>query len=197
MLRGIEKYALPMPLAKVSSALYEDSDQREELIAMLQNWTYDGYAITDENAVELEFPTASANFDIETFQSYLNSSERQIFRLVLGQDSTSSADNSNRSTAQVHNLVRQDILASDALAVENTVNTQIIKPLALALWGENVENIPLFRFNLKGTGEQQAIATLVSTLKDTGYEVSANELSAKLGFEVTKIESTNTETQDV
>ncbi len=202
MLRGVEKYGLPMPFAKVSAALYEDSDERDKLANMLQNWTYDGYAITDENAVELEFPTSSANFNIETFQSYLNSSEKQIFRLILGQDSTSSADNSNRSTAQVHNLVRQDILASDALAVENTVNTQIIKPLAVALWGENIDDVPIFRFNLKGTGEQQAIAQLVATLKDAGYGVTAGELSAKLGFEVTEItqesnQEINTEASDV
>ena len=164
--------------------------------------TYDGWAITNNADVELEFPTAAANFNIETFQSYLNSSEKQIFRLILGQDSTSSADNSNRSTAQVHNLVRQDILASDALAVENTVNTQIIKPLAVALWGENVDDVPIFRFNLKGTGEQQAIADLVQTLKETGYGVTAGELSAKLGFEVTEInqesnQEINTESEDV
>ncbi len=177
-----------MPWANVPDDLYEDSEQRAEVEAMLQNMTYDGYAITNNADVELDFPTANAQFNIETFQSYLNSSEKQIFRLILGQDSTSSADNSNRSTAQVHNLVRQDILASDALAVENTVNTQIIKPLAVALWGESVDDVPVFRFNLKGTGEQQAIADLVGTLKSAGYGVTAKELSAKLGFEVTELE---------
>ena len=192
MLQGIEKYALAQPWAKVSDALYEDSDQRAEVESMLENMTYGGYAITNNNDVELEFPTTGANFNIETFQSYLNSSEKQIFRLILGQDSTSSADNSNRSTAQVHNLVRQDILASDALAVENTINTQIIKPLAIALWGENIDDIPQFRFNLKGTGEQQAIADLVSTLDASGFAVTDQELSFALGFKVTKKEEAQT-----
>ena len=196
MLRGIEKYALPTPWAKVSDSLYEDSEQRDELVNMLQNMTYDGYCITNGNDVELEFPTTEANFNIDTFLNYLNYTEKQIFRLILGQDSTSSADNSNRSTAQVHNLVRQDILASDALAVENTINTQIIKPLAVALWGENVDNVPRFRFNLKGTGEQQATAELVKTLKESGYDIAPEELSTKLGFAVTRIETIKTEVSE-
>ena len=163
---------------------------------MLESMTYGGHIITNENAVELEFPMADSGFNPDNFQSFRNSTDKEIFRLILGQDSTSSAENSNRSTAQVHNLVRQDILASGALAVENTVNTQIIKPLAIALWGDNVDDIPEFKFNLKGTAEQQAIASMVETLDKSGFAVSEEELSLKLGFKVTKNEEEK-ETQNV
>ena len=54
LLRGIEKYGIPMPWANVPDDLYEDSDQREALEGMLANWTYDGYAISNSD-VELQF----------------------------------------------------------------------------------------------------------------------------------------------
>ena len=185
LLRGIEKYGIPMPWANVPDDLYEDSDQRANLEGMLANWTYDGYAISNSD-VELQFPTANANFDINTFMGYLDYSEKQIFRLILGQDSTSSADNSNRSTAQVHNLVRQDLLSADALAVEETVNNQIIKPLMIATYGDDMTDMPKFKFNLKNSTDIQDIANIIKTLSDAGYEVNSAELSSKLGFRVFK-----------
>ena len=185
LLRGIEKYGIPMPWANVPDDLYEDSEQRGNLEAMLANWTYDGYAISNSD-IELTFPTADSNFNVETFMRYLDHSERQIFRLILGQDSTSSADNSNRSTAQVHNLVRQDLLSADALAVEQTVNNQIIKPLMFATYGEDMEDMPVFKFILKGLDETQAQVNIVKTLDEAGFEVNAKELSARLGFRVFK-----------
>ena len=193
-LDGMERFLSPTTQAKVAESLYEDSDARQELENMLEAMTYGGTIITNENAVELEFPMSDSGFNPDHFSSYRNSTDKEIFRLILGQDSTSSAENSNRSTAQVHNLVRQDILASDALAVENTVNTQIIKPLAVALWGDNIDDVPEFKFNLKGTAEQQAIASMIETLDKSGFTVSEEELSLKLGFKVDKKEeSQNTE----
>ena len=185
LLRGIEKYGIPMPWANVPDDLYEDSEQRGNLEAMLANWTYDGYAISNSD-VELTFPTADSNFNVETFMRYLEHSEKQIFRLILGQDSTSSADNSNRSTAQVHNLVRQDLLHADALAVEQTVNNQIIKPLMFATYGKDLTDMPVFKFILKSTADVQAQVDIVKGLKDAGYEVNAKDLSKKLGFRVFK-----------
>jgi phage gp29-like protein len=185
LLRGIEKYGIPMPWANVPDDLYEDSEQRGNLEAMLANWTYDGYAISNSD-IELTFPTADSNFNVETFMRYLEHSEKQIFRLILGQDSTSSADNSNRSTAQVHNLVRQDLLHADALAVEQTVNNQIIKPLMFATYGKDLTDMPVFKFVLKDVADLQAQADVIKTLSDAGYEVNAMDLSSKLGFRVFK-----------
>ncbi len=185
-MRGAEKYGIPMPWANVTDVLYEDTEQKQALETMLAEWTYDGYAISNSGDVDLTFPTAGANFDVEVFMRYLEYSEKQIFRLVLGQDSTSSADNSNRSTAQVHNLVRQDLLASDALAIEETVNSQIIKPLIEASFDGDMSSMPYLKFNLEGYDEVQAQVNIIKTLSDAGYEVNAKDLSDALGFRVFK-----------
>jgi phage gp29-like protein len=185
-LGGLEKWGDPMPLVEVEGALYDDDNtEKQKIEQMLNAWTYDGYMLADMEQMRVTFPTANNGFDVNNFLSFLEWTEKQVFRLVLGQDSTSSADNSNRSTAAVHNLVRQDILASDARAVEETVNTQIIKPLYEATFGAS-NNIPKFRFNLKGIQEINEMAKAVETLDKAGYEVDEQTLSEKFGFKVTK-----------
>jgi len=144
------------------------------------------------DAMEVTFPTAASGFDVQNFITFLDMTEKQIFRIILGQDSTSSADNSNRSTAQVHNLVRADMLASDARAVEETVNTQIIKPLYEATYGNAIDK-PVFRFRLKGSTELQEMANVVKTLSEAGYEAEQETLSERFGFKITKKEEGGTD----
>jgi phage gp29-like protein len=190
-LRGIEKYGLPLIQANVDKYLYESSTEKTKLENALANMTYDGYMITPKDTVELNFPTAQSSFDVMVFKEYLDYSEKQIFRLILGQDSTSSADNSNRSTAQVHNLVRKDILEADVKAVEETVNNQIIKPLMAAQPGMNKDELPRFRFVTKGVDELNSIAMMAKTFSEAGYDVDIADLERKTGLKITKKEVQN------
>lgn len=186
-LRGLEKYGLPTPAVSVDGSMYDDENAAKVAVReMMESWTYDGYMIIDKQNMELTFPTSGNNFDAETFKSFLEFAEKQIFRLILGQDSTSSSDNSNRSTAQVHNLVRADMLASDANAVEATINNQIIKPLFEAKFGFS-DSIPQFRFRLKGVSEIQEMANVLKTLMEAGKTVDNDIISERLGFQVTDI----------
>jgi len=189
-LAGLEKYGLPMPFIGVEGLLYDDDNtQKQKIEEMMSSMTYNGYALHDKEAMEVAFPTSDSGFDVNNFLSFLEWTEKQIFRIILGQDSTSSADNSNRSTAQVHDLVRGDMKASDAKAVEETVNNQIIKPLFNNLFGASNER-PAFRFKLKGVSELQEMAKVVETLDKAGYETDDAVLTEKFGFPIKKKEST-------
>jgi len=192
--RGVEKYGMPTTIAKVDEFMYEDNEQRQKVEKMLDDFTYDGSMVTIKDQIEFEF-TDAKGFDAGVYETYLASSERQIFRIILGQDSTSSAENSNRSTAQVHNLVRADMLASDANAVEGTINDQIIKPLVEAIWGDTVD-MPKFRFRLKGVSELNEYANLAKTLNDAGLSINLDELSDRMGMNVSKLLSNNEDTNE-
>jgi len=189
--RGVEKYGMPTIIAEVDDFFYEDNEQRQKVEQMLLDFTYDGSMVVQKDTMELKF-TDAAGFDANVYETYLASSEKQIFRIILGQDSTSSADNSNRSTAQVHNLVRADMLASDANAVEGTINDQIIKPLVEAIWGDTAD-MPLFRFRLKGVSELNEYATLAKTIKDAGLSLDLEELSDRMGMNISNLLSNNEE----
>lgn len=185
-LRGLEKYGLPMPFVGVDGTLYdENNEDKQKVEQMLADWTYDGYAIIDKDTMNVTFPSKDSGFNASDFLDFLEWTEKQIFRIILGQDSTSSADNSNRSTAQVHNLVRQDMLASDAKAVEETVNNQIIKPLYEATYGIS-QTMPKFKFRLKGVSELQEMANVVKTLNEAGYTVDIDTLAERFGFSIQK-----------
>ena len=187
-LGGLEKYALPQPFVAVEGVLYDDDNtQKQDIENMMASWTYNGYSLYDKDTMEVTFPTAASGFDVNNFLSFLDWTEKQIFRIILGQDSTSSADNSNRSTAQVHNLVRADMLASDAKAVEDTVNNQIIKPLFEATYGASATR-PIFRFRLKGVTEISEMSKVVETLDKAGYEIDEAVLSERFGFKVSRKE---------
>jgi phage gp29-like protein len=82
------------------------------------------------------------------------------------------------------------MLASDANAVEETINNQIIKPLLSAASGASEGKGPKFRFRLKGVTEVQAMADVVKTLDEGGWEVSQATLSERLGFAVTRKDET-------
>jgi phage gp29-like protein len=85
--------------------------------------------------------------------------------------------------------------ASDAKAVEETVNNQIIKPLFNNLFGASNDR-PVFRFKLKGVSELQEMAKVVETLDKAGYETDEAVLTEKFGFPIKKKESTE-EVQNV
>lgn len=187
-LRGLEKYGLPTPAVSIDSTMYDDvNEEKQALKDFWESMTYDGFILYDKEKMEIEFPTAGT-FNADDFKVFLEDNKKDIFRLILGQDSTSSADNSNRSTAAVHNLVRADILASDARSIEETVNNQIIKPLFEGNFGTEAER-PIFRFRLKSTTELKEMAEIVKILSDAGYELSEADLNSRFGMRVTKKES--------
>tara|TARA_R110002020_G_scaffold35123_4_gene106171 strand:- start:5607 stop:6827 length:1221 start_codon:yes stop_codon:yes gene_type:complete len=195
-LRGLEKYGLPTPAVSVDSTMYDDANEEKQALKdFWESMTYDGFILYDKEKMEVEFPTAGV-FNADDFKVFLERNEKQIFRLILGQDSTSSADNSNRSTAAVHNLVRGDILASDARAIEETVNNQIIKPLFEGNYGSEADR-PVFRFRLKSTAELKEMAEIVKLLSESGYEISDEDLNSRLGMRVIKREDAETETEAV
>jgi len=192
---GLEKYGMPMPFVGVEGLLYDDDNTNKVKVEdMLSSMTYNGYVIHDKEAMEMTFPTAASGFNADDFIKYLELSEKQIFRIILGQDSTSSADNSNRSTAQVHNLVRADMLASDSIAIEETINNQIIKPLFE--FHNFTGDKPRFRFKLKGVSELQEMAKVVETLDKAGYETEEKVLTEKFGLPIKRKEQTE-EVQNV
>ncbi len=56
----------------------------------------------------------------------------------------------------------------------------------IATYGDDMTNVPRFKFNLQNSTDIQDIANIIKTLSDAGYEVNSGELSSKLGFRVFK-----------
>jgi len=93
----------------------------EELI---ENYSNTDGAVFPAN-VDVDFKESGA-MDGEYFFTTEEAFKASIVKVILGQDSTSSAEDSNRSTADVHMEVLEQRILDDAASIENTFNTQLI-----------------------------------------------------------------------
>jgi len=75
-----------------------------------------------------------------------------ITKVILGQESTSSAENSNRSTAEVHMEVLEQRIVDDCETLEDTLTTQLIEKIKPIL-GIPEDSDCRFKF---GVGEMEA-----------------------------------------
>ena len=111
---------------------------------------------------------------------------QMINRLMLGQTSTTSAENSNRSVGQVHNLVRHDLLVSDCRELETTVNGQVLAPWSRFMRGDSVTP-PKLRFDVVPFKDSQTVASVIKDLSAAGLEpADLDEVSRIVGFKIRK-----------
>jgi phage gp29-like protein len=94
--------------------------------------------------VEVDFKEAGV-LEGQYFFTSEQEFRKSIVKVILGQDSTSSADNSNRSTAAVHMEVLEQRVLDDMAAVESTLTSQLI-PKIKQLTGVNENDLYEFKF---------------------------------------------------
>lgn len=119
----------------------------EELISNYSN--VDGAVFPGGVEVEsIDAAGVSGDYFMTTEDSFKGS----IVKIILGQESTSDSESSNRSTADVHMEVLEQRIIDDAKAIEGTVNAQLI-PMVKALLGIREESECIFTFKV---GELEA-----------------------------------------
>lgn len=179
LLRYAEKFGLPYVAANIQT---EDSKvfevEAERVKDALQNMGSDGGALFS-GLTELNF-LEPAYSDGEVFFRTLSDLRKAMDKMLLGQTSTSDSESSNRSTAQVHNLIRRDLLKSDLTAITRTVNQQLI-PVICAYKG--VAPAPKMVFDLPSAEETKEVLEAVKLASDAGYELKdVEQLNARTGL---------------
>lgn len=189
--RFLEKFGTPIlkgKLAEISqmtdAAELEEgtgdgNTERKKLEEALAKLASDGWLVLPEGCeVDIAQPAYPAG---NQFQDFLNFQSKKASRLILGQDSTSSAENSNRSTAAVHDLVRKDLLISDAMAVAETV-TKILSRWSIMTYGRDLGLE--FSFPITGPAEAEPAvkAQLLGAATAAGFTLSPEDASAYLGI---------------
>lgn len=101
---------------------YEEAwNTAEELI---ENYsTVDGAVFPGDVMVEFK---EGSKLDGQYFFDAENGYKRSIVKIILGQESTSSSEDSNRSTADVHKDIMETRILEDINLIENTLNKQLI-----------------------------------------------------------------------
>jgi phage gp29-like protein len=186
-MRYVEKFVDPTLIAQVAFAdktAFEEEVRK--LKVMLSNQGSDMAIITSNNTTITAQEIAGTGNAI--YGQMLSTLSAMINRLVLGQTSTTTAENSNRSVGQVHNLVRHDILEADCYALETSINESILTPWTKFTYGEGVK-APRLKFLCTPYKDAEMVAGLLKDLSAAGLEAEdLDEVSRIVGIKVKKSE---------
>lgn len=183
LLRFIERYGMPFAMATVDKDAWEND--RNKIKQLIRNFGPDGGGVFTKS-VELKLVEASrSNGDV--YFKLLEYLEKAITKVVLGQTATS-GDGGGLSGDNAQSDVRQDILEADCSLMENTINTQVIKPWHNFNNGESTP-APKFVMHCEPPEDIKATAETVKTLFEGGLETDEKEMSEKFGMKLTRIKT--------
>lgn len=174
----IDRYGFLIRLGKYSrKATKDDITTLRRAVASIGA---DFGAVIPEGAeIEIiESKTSSENS--EAYQKMATWIDKQISKLVLGQTMTTD-DGSSRAQGEVHEGVRQDIAAADALAIADTLNSSLIVPYIDFNFGvqERYPEIVLYKPDEKNI---EQVVSAIEKLAPHGLTAKADEIRSLLGL---------------
>ena len=183
-LRYTEKFCSPFLLAQIAlSDKVAFEEEVRKLKVLMSNMGTDSGAIFSNNTTITPMELQGTGNAI--YAQMLGLLTSMINKLMLGQTSTTTAENSNRSIGQVHNIVRHDLLVGDCRALECTVNSQILAPWHRFKYGEGEP--PKMVFDVTPFKDAAAVASLIKDLAGAGLEPEdLEEVSRIVGVKVKK-----------
>ena len=174
----IERFGMPFVVAKVDQNAWDN--ERQVLHSLIRNFGPNGGGVFTKST-ELELLNASNTGGDNVYFRALEFTHNAIYTLLVGQ-LASSSDSSGMSNGNAQTAVRQDILESDALAVEATVRAQVAAP-----WTEfhfPGAAVPKLHFKVEPAVDQARLAQVVNTLARAGFKADVQELSERFGMKL-------------
>jgi phage gp29-like protein len=177
LLRYVEKFGMPFLIARLDD--YAFDQERLRIAAMIRHFASDGGGVFTKSAdLELLQPSGSSG---EVYFRFLDYCERAISKILLGQTSTSDSRDANRSTAQIHNLVRLDLRTDDCGAMAETIERQLLRPLVHYNYGPTAP-IPRFCFRCSAETDRERESRILLNLRQAGYDVAPEAVEAAFGY---------------
>ncbi|MCM1321640.1 MAG: DUF935 domain-containing protein [Bacteroides sp.] len=174
----IDRYGFPIRLAKYGKKATED-DIKTLRRAVASLGADFGAVVPESVTIEIiESKTSSENS--QAYQTMATWIDKQISKLVLGQTMTTD-DGSSRAQSEVHEEVRQDIAAADALAVADTFNTMLVVPYVNFNFGEQ-ERYPEIVLYKPDKQNIEQVVNAIEKLTPHGLTVKAEEIRSMLGL---------------
>lgn len=136
-----EKYGMPYMFGKYDRSMTDN--EKNDLLNALVNMVQDAIGvIPNDGAVEVINTGSSGNSEI--YDRLVTKCEQNIAKSILGQTLTTDIGSSGSYAAsQTHANVRADIVDSDKILVENTIN-QLIRYINAINFGDDI--VPVFNF---------------------------------------------------
>jgi phage gp29-like protein len=170
-------FGLPMRVGRYGPGASKEDIRK--LISAVANLGSDAAAVMPDS-VKIEFEQAAQVTGAGDFFEKLASWwDRQVSKGVLGQTMTSD-DGSSQAQAKVHNEVRLDLLSADAVALQNTLNRQLVRALMDLNFGPG--KLPKLRLVVPEPEDTKALVDAVVALAPFGFTVETSVMRDKLGL---------------
>jgi len=175
-----EVYGQPLRVGKYGAGA-TDQD-RERLLHAVANIGTDAAAIIPESMV-IEFTEARQSGSAELYQSFCQYLDAQVSKAVLGQTLTTeiAPGAGSRAAAQVHDLVRQDILSADARRLAATLNRDLVRPIVDLNLGPR-QHYPHVVLGIADDSDAGEFVDMVSKLADHGVRIGQKAVLERLGI---------------
>ena len=171
----IETYGLPLRLGRYDGQATAQDVQT--LFRAVANIGTDAAAVIPDS-MRIEFidgPTTSGEAIFENLARYI---DEQVSKAVLGQTMTSD-NGSSQAQANVHNEVRHDIAASDAISIAKRINRDLVRPFVDLNFGTQA-SYPKILIEVAEPEDTKAIIEGAVALMGQGVRFKASELRSKL-----------------
>jgi phage gp29-like protein len=175
-----EVFGQPLRLGKYGPGATEND--KSALLQAVANIGTDAAAIIPDSMI-IEFNQARQAGSTDLYERFSDYIDRQVSKAVLGQTLTTELPRGggSRAAAQVHQMVRRDILGSDAQRLMATLTRDLIKPL-IDLNAGPQQRYPQLQLALPDDQDAKVFADIVAELADRGLRVSQRAVLDKLGL---------------
>jgi phage gp29-like protein len=175
-----EAYGQPIRVGKYGPDA--SPDDKAALMEAVRNIAVD-FAGIIPSSMEVDITAASISGNTELFNTRLSYLDQQCSKIVVGQTGTTDViKGGGYAASKVHDLVREDIVDSDAEQLADTLNDQLVQPLVLLNFAQRArKGFPKIKI---GRPEEEDVAALVDNvvkLIPFGLPVTIAEMQAKVG----------------
>lgn len=170
MQRFLEKYGMPLRLGKYPAGLAQKD--RDELLRAVRGIGNDGAGVVP-STMSIEFVQAMKTGSVDDFLSAIEYWERKQSMAILGGTLTSQADGKTSTNAlgQIHNEVRREIMLHDVRQIAPTVQSQLVRPIAIFNGMFSDGRIPVFSYDTAEAVDQAAMVKVFQEAANMGLRI--------------------------
>lgn len=186
-MQNLQTASASMPI--VQHPIGNNKEIKTEALAIAQQIRNGAYGRIPENFKIIWAEAQQGAQNAQSYQNFIRTVDDQMAKAINGQTLTSESGSDSGKGTQALGTVHQatqsarDVFRAHGL--ESTLNQTLIKWMVDFNFA-NVEGYPRFRFDLEDPEDLVAESQIVKNITDAGFDIDAQELSAKFNYTITK-----------
>lgn len=176
----IERLGIPALIAKYDPLM--NADERSVLYTAVKNWGR-LYKLMVPNTAEIDLLTDQTKSQTgNLFGEYIDFWNTEATIRILGQNLTTEVKEGSRAAADVHDMVREDLVENDMTVVTEGMN-EIIERLGAINYPGKV--LPVWRFKERANVDYQVKRSeIYKNVKDSGWRVTRETIESEMELQV-------------